>query len=846
MKIRKLFITATLLLLLTNSLNLFDFNDKEIALTNEQQSNIDTFIEAQKYINKDCEVIDIDNKSAYISSINNYGSKIIYNFDYSKNLVNSITKNHNKSNNRIKYLNRFDDIDCSYSYDEESRLTSITLPYATYKLDYDENGLLVNQRADDISLISKKYLNEKTTDINYNNNSSFKYIYDESNHKISSMKDDELSYSYQYDNDFLIKKIDRQTNTQYTYDYSEENKVKSMISSDGFKVEYEYSNDSKNNDIKKRYYDFKGLSMNVESCENGISSNLYSTSYEKDISERILKRELTLNNGYSYSETYSYVKPEPKFEDLTEENYEKAIENKTDDTKVSIFDNGIHSYNYHYDNENNIISIEEDGNITLSAVYNQYNEPIKVYNKNSTYSYEYDYRGNIIDNNGLKLEYKINNGLDELISINGVPCKYDEIGNPLSYKENNLLWQGKNLIKFNDYSYTYNDSGVRTSKIVNGRQTKYYLEGNKVIYEITDNQNPIAYQYENNNVIGFIYEGNQYLYAKNIQNDVTDIIDKDGNIVVIYIYDPWGKVLNIIGPLASTLGKINPYLYRSYRYDFETGFYYLLTRYYDPTIGRFINADDISNLQYTILSESSSKNLYAYADNNPINKIDPHGNMAHLILNALKILYSDLRLIDDKYIGGITLSANGSGIFKGFHETAQLVAAKELANEGYITYLEYPIGKKHADILAFKGINYLYEVKPALYPHDTAYKQLQGYLASTGFISGPNIAEQTIDFLNKIKMKVYSDGNGIIKYSFYKEKRQWFNKSVLVEVKEEQVQKKLQIALWIGIAVAATIIFATLAEDALTAGAGVADDAASLHIAGSSFRAVTSFAMALV
>lgn len=67
-----------------------------------------------------------------------------------------------------------------------------------------------------------------------------------------------------------------------------------------------------------------------------------------------------------------------------------------------------------------------------------------------------------------------------------------------------------------------------------------------------------------------------------------------------------------------------------------------------------------------------------------------------------------------------------------------------------------------------------------------------------------------------------------------------------MEVKEEQVQKKLQIAIWVGIAVAATIIFATLAEDALTAGAGIANDAISLQVAGSSFRAATSFALAFI
>ena len=54
---------------------------------------------------------------------------------------------------------------------------------------------------------------------------------------------------------------------------------------------------------------------------------------------------------------------------------------------------------------------------------------------------------------------------------------------------------------------------------------------------------------------------------------------------------PWGKVLSVSGSEAASIGQINPIRYRGYYYDTETGFYYLQSRYYDPTVRRFLNVD---------------------------------------------------------------------------------------------------------------------------------------------------------------------------------------------------------------------------------------------------------------
>ena len=116
----------------------------------------------------------------------------------------------------------------------------------------------------------------------------------------------------------------------------------------------------------------------------------------------------------------------------------------------------------------------------------------------------------------------------------------------------------------------------------------------------------------------------QYYYAKNLQKDIIGILDSDGNCVVEYVYNPWGDITSITGSMKDTLGNLNPFRYRSYYYDNETGFYYLQSRYYDPTVCRFINADDLSYLGED--GNSLSYNLFAYCGNNPVKNYDPSGH----------------------------------------------------------------------------------------------------------------------------------------------------------------------------------------------------------------------------
>ena len=95
------------------------------------------------------------------------------------------------------------------------------------------------------------------------------------------------------------------------------------------------------------------------------------------------------------------------------------------------------------------------------------------------------------------------------------------------------------------------------------------------------------------------------------------IVNASGTSQAEYSYNAWGQVISATGTLAA----VNPIRYRGYYYDKESGLYYLKSRYYDPEICRFINADGLSSTGQGFLG----CNLFAYCGNNPINRTDLDG-----------------------------------------------------------------------------------------------------------------------------------------------------------------------------------------------------------------------------
>ena len=169
------------------------------------------------------------------------------------------------------------------------------------------------------------------------------------------------------------------------------------------------------------------------------------------------------------------------------------------------------------------------------------------------------------------------------------------------------------------YTYKYNDQGIRTEKVVNGVVHKYYLQGEQIIAERYGN-NLIKFYYDATGVCGFNYNGTDYYYLKNIQGDILKIYDNSGVLYAEYSYDAWGKCT--IKSNVNNIAAINPFRYRGYYYDTETELYYLNARYYDPEIGRFISPDGTEYLEPETIN---GLNLYAYCGNNPVMYMDPAG-----------------------------------------------------------------------------------------------------------------------------------------------------------------------------------------------------------------------------
>ena len=144
-----------------------------------------------------------------------------------------------------------------------------------------------------------------------------------------------------------------------------------------------------------------------------------------------------------------------------------------------------------------------------------------------------------------------------------------------------------------------------------------------------DPENPrrLDFYYDQNSMlIGFRYNGQDYWYIRNGQNDIAGIIDSTGTQVVCYTYDSWGVPISVTGSMADTIGAINPFRYRGYYYDSETGLYYLNSRYYDPVVGRWISPEpNVYEGRFDENAQLISYNIYSFCANNPINNIDLTG-----------------------------------------------------------------------------------------------------------------------------------------------------------------------------------------------------------------------------
>ena len=283
-------------------------------------------------------------------------------------------------------------------------------------------------------------------------------------------------------------------------------------------------------------------------------------------------------------------------------------------------------YKYYYDNAGNLTSWKiQDGSATVTQ-------------EEHTYT------------------YGDSNWKDLLTAFDGQTITYDGGGNPLSYyngQRYTMTWRnGRELntatVGGKTYSYEYDVNGLRTRKTnSDGGYTQYYIVDGLTVAEqrftsTGAEKYTLRYLYdESNSPVGFgiQYPGGttwtNYYFAKNLQGDVIALYlwngTSTGTLVATYKYDLWGKPIGIynasgatISQTAANVAAYNPFRYRGYRYDADTGFYYLQSRYYDPAICRFINAD-----RYTDTGEKLvGYNMFVYCNNNSIVYTDFSGERA--------------------------------------------------------------------------------------------------------------------------------------------------------------------------------------------------------------------------
>lgn len=519
-----------------------------------------------------------------------------------------------ETGNLDREINRLD-VETTYTYYDTGEKE--TESFDIYKYDYNIKGNLTKVYVDGVNTLTYNYDEDyNLTSEVYANGQSIRYEYDDNNNLVRQFHNNDTSayvtYSYNEDNE-LIQKVN--TDTGLRYEYDGENVEVYRIADNTLVQSYSQvvTEADEENDVEARTDVTEthfGTTYSSVVKDNSISYTTGNNTVEYGYTENdasIISDSVKYNNSNALNSSYTYDDDG----NVTEKNYgnSRSVINAYDtEGRISSTSYNNKTYNYTY-----------DANSQLTAVNGT----------NYSASYAYDSRGNItnktVNGTSTTFGYSSDGWNDKLTSVNGTALTYDANGNVLTYGSKSFTWSsGRNLAQITDgnntYSYSYDENGIRTSKTVNG-VTTYYNTKDGVILSQTDGTNTMYFQYASNGTpLGFVLNGTQYFYITNQMNDVLAITDTSGTIVGNYEYDAWGKVLTADTDLAQQ----NPIRYRGYYCDNETGYYYLQSRYYDPSICRFINADLPEYAQCQICLYVGT-NLFVYCCNNPIDSSDSFG-----------------------------------------------------------------------------------------------------------------------------------------------------------------------------------------------------------------------------
>ena len=654
-------------------------------------------------------------------------------------------------------------VDYTYSKDLLSAIS--TASGTDYSFTYGVFDLTTAVKAGSRTLISHSYTNDQNRRLSrsvYGNGDAVSYSYDSFGRTTAVTYGDTgstVSYTYDANSNLgqLTDGISGRVN-RYSYDFLDR------------LMRYEESGDGYSNIVQWGYDDENNLSSQTQT----LNGTTYTSTYAYDKDNRLTKAtEGAISANYTY-DSFS------RMTGLTSKNGSTSVvstavtyvdpSSSATSTQVKTWNNGKAAYTYTYDNKGNITSIS-DGSKTVTYAYDAFGRLVDVYDPVAKQHcvYTYDDGGNLLqqviykpkqssgggggdivipvdppveppievivaaapDDYGYYLSATVNytygdaNWPDLLTAFNGKSITYDAIGNPLSDGTWTYAWQhGRQLASMSksgsSITYGYNADGKRISKTVNGTTYNFSYLGDQLT-EMTWGSNKLHFTYDSTGPASVTYNGNRYFYLKNAQGDVTGLVNASGTQVVSYTYDPWGAPMSTDGTMASTLGAANPLRYRGYVYDTETGLYYLSSRYYNPVWGRFINADTPEIVVSSPGKVNWDKNLFAYCDNNPVNRQDNGGKAwQDLLVDALVsgVVSGIFGLINDGILGeDVSFDRFCNSFFRGFKSgflssftTNFIEAFSPLSSLKRVAKI---IGATCSAILAFRDVYHSTEIHTA-------------------------------------------------------------------------------------------------------------------------------------
>ena len=522
--------------------------------------------------------------------------------------------------------------------------------------------------------------NGRLQKMTFGNDQTVQYSYDKFD-RTTKEQYNNVTYEYAYDASGQLAKQTSTAGEEYNYEYDSLGRlIRSNEYNDGtFEQRTEHIYDTSNRLTKQSWYNAGGVTTMsyAYSTTTGLLSSLNATVQNSSIPvtytyqganqlrSKAIGSVMTKAYNYCYNEDGGYRAALPNYV-----NYRDSSGNL------------IYGDNCHYDSNGRLVKILDSGSSTTTRAiygYDQQGQLTSATVGGTRYTYTYDTAGNIQSKKvgSTKTNYTYGNSAwrDLLTAYNGGSITYSG-GNPTKYYDGSTFtWtQGRRLatakVGSTNISYAYDMAGVRSSKTV-GSTTYKFTTLSGLVTRQTGGGKTIDFVYdENNQPLAMKYNNTLYYYVLNAQGDVVRIVNSSRSVVASYTYDPWGKIISSSG----TLADINPLRYRGYYYDSETGFYYLQSRYYDPEIGRFINADSYASTDATGLL---STNMFAYCENDPVNRSDPSGELfgtiSGLIVGGLTGALSAYINGDDILAGTITGAVNGgicglivdSGVFTG-------------------------------------------------------------------------------------------------------------------------------------------------------------------------------------